>query len=191
MQDFFIIYVGSVAAILTISASLIASSKWLMRIWESLYLAKPRGNTVNRSFTYYDVQAGIGYLVDYARGFNPDIIVGINRGGAIVGGILGKHIGKMVHIVEIKRDGDNIDFEKSQEYLSNKKVLVVDDRLSTGHNMSKAYSFVQQYAKDTRCVVFTWVDSPTVQHAPDAFGYKVKSREIPLPWEPGAVKEWK
>src|SRR5438309_1628288 len=92
----------------TTSASLVASTiaivgagitvrRQFPALWDKFILAKRTDITVTAPFSYSDVQLGMSELVDNVSRFRPDIIIGVNRGGAIVGGILGKHLNKYVH----------------------------------------------------------------------------------------------
>ena len=176
---------------LTIIGTAFGVSRWLKNKRPFYYLAKSRDKVVKSPFSYHDVHGGISFLVERARAYDPDTIVGINRGGAIVGGILGKHLIEFVRIIEVKRDSEEPIFCGFDEDLANKKVLLIDDRVTQGKNLSKAYDYIAKRAADVRCMVFAFVETETPKRSPNDYAYKVISREIPLPWEPGAVREWK
>ncbi|MCZ6653619.1 MAG: phosphoribosyltransferase family protein [Planctomycetota bacterium] len=190
MKALFMTYFGGIAAILTIMGSLFALSRWTRGTWIKLFTAKSHDQLVTSAFTDADVHAGVAVIVAYARGFAPDLIVGINRGGAVIGGILGKHLDKLVYVVEVRTRPDNVTFHFSDELLQGNKVLLVDDRLSSGHHMNLAYQRLLGSVPELRTEVFAWVQQPGLQIAPDSWGYKAESSTLALPWEPGASRQW-
>ena len=92
MQQFSEVYLAVMASILTVIASVFTFSKWTRQIFLKRFSAKPRDKIVKTNFTYLDVQSGVKVLLEYCDDMNIDMIIGINRGGAIIGGILGKHL---------------------------------------------------------------------------------------------------
>lgn len=191
MSDFLITYLGTFAAIITIIIFILSLWKRLQRKWMQQFFAKPLGSKVSTSFNHRDLQMGMSKMISFADMFEPDIIIGINRGGAIIGGYIGKHIDRFVYIIEVDRIKIITNIENPKELLKNKRVLLVDDRLTSGTNMDIAYNFIIKYASETKKAVFVWVkDSKITKQIPDEFAYDAKSKYVFLPWEPGAMKEW-
>lgn len=184
-QSFLQIWLSSIAAILTVIVSIYGGWKWIRRLWGKKFLAKPFGKKAKTNFTYNDVLAGVEKLVEPARNFKPEEIVGINRGGAILGGMLGKELGFVPRIIVVDEDNEKVWFNDAEE-LRGRKVLLVDDRLTDGKHMGLAYDYLQEYAKakDVRKIVFTWINRPTAVSSPDFWAYEADKGKLLLPWEP-------
>jgi len=196
VNDFIYQYIATIAAVLTILLFMVALWHWLRSLWERLFLAKPRDKKVREDFTYHDVIVGTSYLVARAKAFVPDFIIGINRGGLIVGGIIAKHLEKLTHSIIVERNirefevniAESAAFLKDSAALKDKKVLLVDDRLNSGNHMETAYEFLRERSCDVRKLVFAWVDHPSPKTTPDVWAYRAISEELTLPWERKATK---
>jgi len=187
-------WLGALAAIIAI-----VSAGYRFICWsKNRFKAKPFGKTVSSNFTYQDVRAGVNKLVEYSFHFGPEVIIGINRGGAIVGGLIGKHLGIVPQIIEVdpKPSSGKTSSEKTSsgkmwfcniDELCGRKVLLVDDRLADGNHMMAAYNYLQPIVGDIRRVVFTWIRDNRRQqigNGPDEYAYEANSKQRLLPWEP-------
>ncbi|MFC2146793.1 phosphoribosyltransferase family protein, partial [Acidobacteriota bacterium] len=143
-QSFLQTWLSGIAAILTVTASIYGGWKWIRRLWEKKFLAKPFDVIAKTNFTYNDVLAGVEKLMEPARIFEPVAIVGINRGGAIFGGILGKELGLIPRIITIDEKNQDVWFNDADE-LRGRKVLLVDDRFTDGKHMDLAYDHLKRY----------------------------------------------
>lgn len=176
-------------------------------------------NDVEESLTTRDIEFAIYCLINKlakSKFLSPidhrkkefdtkkNIIIGIDRGGAIVGGLLGKGLRLATanlgiywanpplvgqgEITAIKTDKnlDNIDFSCVE------KVILVDDAVRTGETMQEAINILQG-KKQTHnfehiivCVLNVH-DMPgrNVDVNPDYFVYKTKSqnKDLNLPWD--------
>lgn len=186
--------VEQTASLFTIGAALIAIRRYFPAVWDGLLLSKSPRALVKRPFRFYDVQLGMAELVANASRFQPQAIIGINRGGAIVGGILGKHLDLYVHVIEVRNSEPVSDCWGLPEFVRNKRVLLVDDRYSTGVHLSKAYDYLKPYASEIRTAVFAYVrftDAATHSfRGPDFYAYSVLSAAISLPWERRIPYQW-
>jgi len=133
-----------------------------------------------------------------------NIIIGVDRGGAIVGGMLAKNLGLAIHSVAIfyanppqslHREGkttsvmsdkclEDIDFEN----ITN--ILLVDDVTRTGITMRAAYDKIEEYLivkgkSDINIKIVTilceLVDKNQI--IPDFSVYKTRHLRIKLPWD--------
>jgi hypoxanthine phosphoribosyltransferase len=99
-----------------------------------------------KSLSYADVQRGIGLLVADARQFGPDIILGINRGGAIVGGCIAKGLGlPWVYLLHVDCDrdlGGRVMENRLSESPLEGRVLLVDDAMRKGEHMREASEYI-------------------------------------------------
>jgi len=150
------------------------------------FKAKPFGKTVSANFTYEDVKIGVEQLVKFSFQFDPEEIVGINRGGAIVGGLIGKHLGIVPRIIEVDPQTKRLWFSDIEE-LNGKRILLVDDRLADGDHMTAAYNYLLPQVKAIRKVTFAWIKIKQRQwigNGPDGYAYEADSEHRLLPWEP-------
>lgn len=159
-------------------------------------LEKWQGNRikslVKRPFTYRQVIVGLSHLTEVSRSFNPDILVGINRGGAIIGGMVGKRLKKWVFIIEIKHDFDGpIGLSIDKKKLEGKRVILIDDRIHTGLNLRRARSFIIDQGAEVQVLVFARPENWHEQLYPNDYAFEVSSPSLPFPWEPGTSSEWK
>jgi hypoxanthine phosphoribosyltransferase len=132
------------------------------------------------------------------KAWTPDLIAGINRGGAIVGGMLAKLLkmsGRhgLIHIVAHERRG----LEVLQPLLLPEldeppcRVLIADDAYNSGYHLSLARrALYERYGDETNIrqavLVFVEPKDPAVADlAPDYYGVLLKSREYEFPWSPG------
>ncbi|MBP7832612.1 MAG: hypothetical protein KA035_02465 [Candidatus Levybacteria bacterium] len=122
--------------------------------------------------------AKLSKLID----FQPDIVVGVVRGGVIPAGVLADTLNvKDMYFVMIKRDGEKRKLASEiAENITDKNILLVEDSLETGRSLV----FASEYLKDKGATVKTaclyTVDATEIN--PDYSLGKVPS--IPLfPWE--------
>jgi len=179
VQQILNVYIGGIAAIITILTAVFAARRWI----EKKFMSKPFDRLVTSDFAYRDVLAGIEKLVHLARAFGPDQIVAINRGGAIVGGMLGKDLGLIPRVMEVRMPDNEVWFDQTID-IQNHKILLVDDRLTDGEHMKAGWEYLNSRAKDVRKFVFVYIEGPRNQICPDQYAYKAKSEHILLPWEP-------
>ena len=126
----------------------------------------------NETLSYADIEQGLAVLVNYAREYGPNFIFGINRGGAIVGGMLLKQLDDgdkrknlvpniiLLHVnkdtwppvIEQRHDAAaplKYPHPLKMEDLSNTrtraKALLVDDIGKTGSHMTLAYEYLKEY----------------------------------------------
>ena len=165
---------------------------------------------LKRSLRYLDIERGMVELEAAARKFRPDLIVGINRGGAIVGGLLAKRL-RLPGVVlidvpdgaeEPALAGSHWNALEGEEYPPSggvrwlrrdpERVLVVDDGAHTGTHMSRAklclaHTFPEAEVKGAVMLYNEHVSvAPEPAQCPiDIWAYKTRSSEVGLPWYPG------
>jgi hypoxanthine phosphoribosyltransferase len=93
-----------------------------------------------------DVQRAMQRMVEDARQYQPDCIVGINRGGAIVGGWLAKQLGAKVPVIVIANSdeppGKRVIPQFSQDAALSGKIYLVDDAQRKGEHMREASDYL-------------------------------------------------
>ena len=122
-------------------------------------------------------------------GFQPDLIVGVSRGGWIPGRILSDLLGN-AHTANVKIEfyvgiGQTsrkpVVTQPISEEIANKRVLVVDDVADTGESMFVALDHVlERHAGDVRTI--TIYHKPHSKFKPDFFA-ETTSHWIVFPWE--------
>jgi adenine/guanine phosphoribosyltransferase-like PRPP-binding protein len=147
---------------------------------------------LNKPIGYLEVHNGLIFLAKKALLYAPDYLIGINRGGAILGGMIGKRLGMMVRCIELThRPEDSPSLPIDDSLLPGKRVLLVDDRLHTGINMAKAIDFLLERKAVLFSMVFAIPQGWKRNGFPCEYAYKVTGSDLPFPWEPGASKEWR
>ena len=137
-------------------------------------------------------QSGIDDVVKSARMRHPEFVLGINRGGAIVGGIIAKQLQKPIYLlsVESSKNGAPVVTEqwKTPVALEKAVVLLVDDACRTGTHMKAAINFLKtKYPNADICsAVLLHLDvfAPNeLTFRPDIVGTTTKHSIQRLPWD--------
>jgi len=179
---------------------------------------------VMTSLTYYDIECAINKLsetIGTRHGFlieditekghfdrEKNLIIGIDRGGAIVGGLLAKILKIPVTTIGIKyaknsplgnqgyqtaidalKNFNNIDFTNV------KRIILIDDAVRTGTNMSTAKKMLEDYLTkhgfslnniDIKTACILKVLQPAHRPGlvkPDFFVFKTEISRLTLPWD--------
>lgn len=99
------------------------------------------------SLSYTDVSFAVRDLAEKAQVFQPDVIIGIDRGGAIVAGLLGKYLSRRqpiercivpLSLVCWRQGRAGMFVQASKEQIQDKKVLLVDDASRSGGALVQA-----------------------------------------------------
>jgi hypoxanthine phosphoribosyltransferase len=143
--------VNLLASLLGIIAVAIPVYIWVTKKIKLVSVQDPKHSVAKERLSFEDVKAGIEILVEDALRFKPDYIFGINRGGAIVGGMMAKKLKKpLVYILEVNFDKDTEkrvvehrihDDIPSQNQM---KILLTDDAFRAGEHMSAASNYLKQ-----------------------------------------------
>jgi len=133
-------------------------------------------------------------LAEQVRGFKPDVLVGISRGGLVpvrlLSDILDNQNVAVMKIEFYKSIGETSGFPKITQPLvvniKGKKVLVVDDVADTGRSLLVAKDYLmRQGAKEI--LIATLHFKPTSAFKPDHF-VKTTDAWLIYPWEVNEVK---
>lgn len=156
----------------------------------------PSPDAVTNTLTYADVQVGCERLLEDARHFAPDEIVGINRGGAIVGGMLAKGLGiPFVKTINVNCDHKPAVVTEPVDDLRG-RILLVDDACRKGEHMREAYAWLaeREGVQAVRRVVML---NMSLNHMGpekhvfngghvDKHAFMTHSSAVYLPWDPAA-----
>jgi len=117
-------------------------------------------------------------------GFNPEVIISINRGGCIPGVYLSHFLEKPHKMIDIKSLSDNSKNEFS--FLKkNKSMLIIDDINDTGNT----FDFVKKIFKDSDCEIrfAALINNITSKTKIDYHGQLIDKSDNPFwyvfPWE--------
>lgn len=190
LVNFVFLFMTVLAALLTIGGGLLTAYRNFPKALDKVIRAKSPSIVVTTPFRYYDLELGMPHLIDRVNRFQPELIIGIARGGAIVGGILAKHLDKYVYVIDVRDDEPIRGATDLAQRARGKRVLLVDDRYDSGKTMKEAYDYLKSHASDIRTAVFAFVIYPGREDGPDICAYEVNSAGIPLPWEPGYPAPW-
>jgi len=156
-------------------------------------------NKIKRSNFLIEIQPGRHGLYDS----NRNLIIGIDRGGAIVGGLLGKCLGLSITTIGIRYSinsplgiyGINTPVD-AQLNLANvnfkevRRIILVDDAIRTGYTMNAAKDMLINFRNNhnlafelvTASILF--VVDPHPQHRiPDFYIYKTTNAALYFPWD--------
>lgn len=164
-------------------------------------LQNPAKPVLKNVLTYDDVHQGIELLLAQARVFNPDYIYAINRGGAIVGGMLAKRLDMpLVYILEVRKDAKPqvVDHGKPAQGLKDRRILLVDDSVRTGTRMELASRYILKHIEKKNLMKMALlnvsIEHPgrlTAEYQPvvDKYAYFTHSGKVFLPWDSEGEKE--
>jgi hypoxanthine phosphoribosyltransferase len=141
--------------------------------------------------TYDEVTAGVAFMATAARSWWPERIVGINRGGAIVGGLLAKALGiRHIGIIDLIADGAAllaVERPSCDDQLE--RVLVVDEANRSGrhlecakHELSAVYPSAEIRA--AALVDVAYVDHDDAFRPLDIVPYITTLGTVRFPWDP-------
>lgn len=137
-----------------------------------------------------------------AQHFHPDLVIGIDRGGSIVAGVLAKHLGIPSSTIASSTrwtisspEGSLDDGIKDQR--SSRRVVVVDDACRFGNTMRTAIEVLQRQcpSAEIKTAVILNLNVLSVGPSgpnrlgsgkpnPDYYYYWTKRVDVRLPWDP-------
>jgi hypothetical protein len=174
-------------------AGAIAAGYFLYRIRRLLKPGGPTARALPVRLTW--AQLDFEKLVQFANEFQPDAIVGINRGGAIAGGIVAKRLHKPVYLLAVEKSGGGITVTeqwRAKIALQSARVLLVDDACRTGGHLQAAIdhlkcAYPQAHVRTAvllQLKVFS-PGGPAPSHSPADFAlFPTELSNLRLPWDP-------
>lgn len=153
---------------------------------------KDKRELVKENLKCIDVEYAIDELIGdiKSRGFKPDIIIGIDRGGAIVGGMLAKYLGLPLTTISSSPDWTISSSEKSldegiKDLTKNieKKILLVDDACRQGDTLKNAHDVLNKCKfRELKTATILNEVRRRKKIVPDFFVYEIKG-DILMPWD--------
>ena len=113
--------------------------------------------------------------------YQPDIIVGIARGGVIPAVMIAKKLGvKDMYCLKVRKDVDRTVMAEVFTDVSQKKILLVEDMLETGKSLESAKNFlVTKGAEVKTACLYTM---PITEVKPDYYLRQIEEIKK-FPWE--------
>lgn len=137
--------IGVVSGVIGIAGGLYAIWHWLLPRLRGNDIKDPTKPVTKDRLSATDVDTGVARLANEIKAFSPDYIFGINRGGAIVGGMLANYLGlEGVFLLNVSNDKYDVNAKGLPDVEPGQKVLLVDDRYRTGNHMRAANVYLAQ-----------------------------------------------
>jgi hypoxanthine phosphoribosyltransferase len=137
--------------------------------------------------SYHDIEKGCALLAtQIIREQEPDIIVGLARGGLIPAVILSHILGvKMIPVSysSKKGEGEYKQYENTLPLIPEKKILIMDDIVDSGHTMKEVYEHYFAQAHNVDMATLYWKEGSAI--APNYYWQSLKHDDpwIVFSWE--------
>lgn len=188
-------WISLISGVLAICGVILAlCSKYLIPYWRKTLFEPidPLKPVKKDALEYKDIPNAIALLTNKICSKHPDIILGIERGGAIVGGILAKQFRIPIRLLYRKESEEYFysDFDKSD--IDGKVVILVDDVSRTGRSFENAINYVKKCFNPKCLIVVALLITKTEYHIHkeidpsslvDHYAYFTSRTDIKLPWD--------
>ncbi len=156
-------------------------------------------NILDESPSWEQVYFGVEQLsVNIKKEYQPDIIVGISSGGAIVAGMLSKILNKpLTTIVRSNpRMEETIPTESAiiffpTSIIRGKRILLVDDVVRSGKTLLDCYDEIKQRKQkptEVKSATFLIAGEHLITK-PDYFAYRANRIEVRMPWDHAKMRQ--
>jgi len=147
--------------------------------------------------SWNEVEDALSYFSEIINEFNPCVIVGVNRGGGILGNMLAKRTGiKLIYSVRTEgyreNDEQRIDKELLNRKEKPKRIFVIDDVTDTGVEIEEAKRLLKDAFPDALTAICVFLEIPIrtlnrEEQTIDKVAYKSKIAIINPPWDSNRV----
>jgi len=142
------------------------------------------------TLTWAEVANGIVDLVGQLADWHPDRIIGINRGGAIVGGMLAKALQiRYIAVISIVEENGHFRIEEAPTIDERPaRIVIVDEARRSGRHLAYAETYVRAEFTKSEVRLMTLVDTayvsmdsqrPTLSYS----AYSTRLSSVLLPWD--------
>jgi len=193
--------IGFIAAVCTIAVTAGGAYTWLRGHALIVRVHDPNKNVEQDSLSVIDVADAMKRMAEDAERYQPDYIVGINRGGAIVGGWLAKQLQMEAPILLIV----NADKPQDRRVVARLgrggqltgKIYLVDDAQRKGEHMREAVAYLNDKhpGLEIRRAVVLQMD--VTHQGPESVAFRATRSEfrgflttngsVALPWDPQRI----
>lgn len=162
------------------------------------------GEIARNHLTYIDIVGALKFLQDVIKKdkFVPDLVIGIDRGGAALGGILAKlfkcpfshlasspqwSLSSSEHSIDEGLKNNNVLNEKWQGKINN--ILIVDDACRSGETLDAAINFIKNNTQIQGQIKVATLLNELRPHKTIRVDYicfdtrKIKDQHLRLPWD--------
>lgn len=189
--------IGVVAGLITIAVTGGSIWAWVRSHTFVVQVHDPAKPVRGDKLSIVDIEKAMQRMVEDARQYGPDQIVGINRGGAIVGGWLAKQLKLQTPaLLVVNSDqppGDRVALCMAGGGTVGSRIYLVDDAKRKGEHMREAISYLNTThgVGDIRSAVLLQMYVPhggpethAFKSAPcDFSGLKTNDASVSLPWD--------
>jgi hypoxanthine phosphoribosyltransferase len=138
--------IGFIAALCTIAVTAGGAYTWVRGHALIVRVHDPHKNVEQDSLSVIDVARAMKQMAEDARLYRPDYIVGINRGGAIVGGWLAKQLQMEAPVLLLvnadQPPGRRVEARLGRSGQLAGKIYLVDDAQRKGEHMREAVTYL-------------------------------------------------
>lgn len=134
-------WIGLAAASITLVTGGASGAEALRRWKLTRFRVRDSGPLKRHSLSPEEADFGARKIADFHRGQKPGILVGINRGGAIVGGFIAKfeNVPRLYAMNVMVRDENDVEcVGEFPDTADIKCIMIVDDVFRSGHHIQKA-----------------------------------------------------
>jgi hypoxanthine phosphoribosyltransferase len=192
--------IGVISGLCTIAVTAVAIYAWLRSHALIIRVHDPKKVVQGSNLSIVDVQRAMERMTEDAREFQPNHIVAINRGGAIVGGWLAKQLGHKAPIVVIVNSDEppqrRVIPQSPHDITLSGKVYLVDDAQRKGEHMRETteYLMAKHPNLQVRRAVLLQMSIPHKGPETVAFrgtrsefnGFMTHDANVLLPWDDGS-----
>lgn len=137
------------------TATILAEVGAVIEYGHFVYESGEHGYTyVNKDAIYPEVEKiwrVCGFLANEAAGFEPEVVVGPEKGGILIASHTARQLGDIlgcpINSVFAEKDGlSGFEFKRGYEkFVAGKRVVVVEDVINTGRSVRKVVELVRQH----------------------------------------------
>lgn len=188
------ILVGIAAGVVTIVATLVPPVRRVVVALVSRRTSKPLNPETPVDISpleFKDVAYAVEKLAETIQAKSADLLLGIDRGGAIVGGMLAKRLGIPLRLLHRSADGKGYVESDCLKGYEGKRIVLVDDASRSGRALERAVEYVRAVVKPsflTTCVILlTKTKYRHEETGPsklvDCYVYHTSRTDIWFPWD--------
>ena len=144
-----------------------------------------------KRFSWSDIEMGVGLVLNRAQKCKPTAIFGINRGGAIIGGIAAKHLDSpRVNLLDVRPKENKVVEQIRDVEVDPEHIIIFDDSIRRGTHMKKASKHIKENYECEELTRITLLNVTQSNPAPDQESMQIAyspfstSRgDAVLPWD--------